>query len=94
MQALLIYDERHKIYTDKGMNFDSLNHLDHIGLITLRNYAIGELPKITKASYYGDEITIKFQTENNNEISAGKASLTRAGRQLMHVCGHSKSEEF
>ena len=34
--TLLVYDELHKIYNGKGMNFDSLNHLDHIGLITLR----------------------------------------------------------
>ena len=93
--VLLVYDKYHKIYNDKGINFASLNHLDDIGLITLRDYVIAELPKITKTSYYGDEITIEFQTENNNDIKAGKALFTKAGKQLVHVCESStKSEEF
>ncbi len=92
--APLIYDKYHKIYNDKGIDFDSLNHLDDIGLIKLRDFVIAELPKITKASYYGDEITIGFRTKNNNDINAGQVLFTRAGEQLIHVCGSSKSEEF
>ena len=91
----LVYDEYHKIYNDRGINFRSLNHLDDIGLIKLGGFGIAELPEITKALYYGDEITIEFQAENNNKIEAGKVLLTQAGQQLIHVCGSStKSEEF
>ena len=93
--ATLVYDEYHKIYNDRGINFNSLHHLEDIGLIKLGTFGIGELPKSTKALYYGDEITIEFQTENNNGIESGKVLLTRAGRQLVHLCGSStKSEEF
>ena len=90
----LVYDEHHEIYKEKGIRFNSLGHLEDIGLIKFGDFGLEELPQITKALYYGDEITIEFRTKDNNTIETGKVLLTRAGKQLVHVCRSSKSEEF
>jgi hypothetical protein len=35
--TVLIFDHKHKIYNDQGINFDTLSHFDDIGLVSFKN---------------------------------------------------------
>jgi hypothetical protein len=92
----LIYDEQHEIYNKKGIDFNSLNHLDDLGLI---NFGISgfqrlKLPQIITVEYYQDPITVEFQEKENNSLNLGKVLLTKAGQQLAPVCGSTPSMDF
>lgn len=56
-----MFDERVQIYDRHGINFDSLNHLDSIGLIQYGGVT-GMVAKIPKkrftVSYYGKQLTL------------------------------------
>ena len=93
----LIYDELHDIYTNKGINFNSLHHLDDLGLVTfsgISGFQRKGMPKIIQVSYFGDQTRIKFNGENDNFIDTGKVLLTKVGEQLEPVCGPCPSNEF
>ena len=93
----LIYDVRDKIYNKKGINFNSLNHLDSLGLITFNSITgfqrLG-LPQIITVGYYREPFTIEFQAKEKNNLNLGLVLLTAAGQQLAPVCGSVPSKEF
>lgn len=79
----------------EGITFDSLKHLDSIGLISFESvtgYIRQNLPKCATISYYGRRLTIEFPEETNN-LEFGKVLLTEAGQQLAKICGSSPSED-
>lgn len=93
----LIYEEQHEIYNNKGINFNSLNHLGDLGLITFGNisgFQKVKLPQIITVGYYRNTITVEFQAKENNSLNIGKVILTKAGQQLAPVCGSAPSMEF
>lgn len=86
----LIYDVLDATYNRRGLTFESLSHLDTIGLIKFDNLAgfrrIG-LPKKVPASYYGTLVTLEFARNAENEFLVGKALFTKTGMDLARVCG-------
>lgn len=93
----LIYDAQHEIYNNQGINFNTLNHLDDLGLITfgaVSGFQRQKLPKAITVGYYRQPIILEFQSEENNNFDMGKVMLTRAGQQLAPVCGSTSSEAF
>lgn len=93
----LIYDEQNDIYKQKGINFNTLNHLDDLGLITfgaVSSFQRLNLPQSITVGYYREPFTIEFQSKENNSIDLGKVLLTQAGQQLAPVCGSVPSNEF
>lgn len=93
----LIFDEQSDIYNKHGINFDTLKHLDSIGLVSLESAAsyrrLGFL-KHSVISYYGLMTLAEFTADKNNEIHTGKVLLTQAGRELVNICGASRNQEF
>lgn len=86
----LIYGIDDKIYTDHGVNFDALSHLESIGLIHLNGqpvYQMTSLPQQGVIAYYGEHVRIRFDKPENNEMHLGHVILTRAGQQLASICG-------
>ena len=82
----LIYDWNHKIYTNQGVNFAMLSHLDSIGLIHFQNsmgsYNIGvESPK-GYVRYFDQALWIEFPTPEYCRLDVGRVLLTLPGRQL------------
>lgn len=93
----LIYDTDHKIYSDHGVNFSSLSHLESIGLIhfdALAGYLRRELRQQGFASYYGTPVWIGFDKPEKNEMNIGHVVLTKAGHQLAPICGSQPREGF
>jgi Protein of unknown function (DUF2806) len=86
---VLIYDTQSPIYTDFGINFMTLEHLDAIGLIRFNSasaYQLLQLPKQICTSYHQTKIYIDFPLEQNNNLMVGKIMLTKTARELASIC--------
>jgi hypothetical protein len=93
----LIYEYQHQIYKDKGINFDSLSHLESIGLIQFNSfgsYDLLDLPKRFTVIYYGTPIRLEMPQESGNVMDIGSVSLTRVGKELAPICGSKPVDGF
>ena len=93
----LVFDAQDELYNRSGINFNSLTHLESLGLIKYEDipeFRRLELPKITTAFYHGRSTNLTFPYEKENTLSIGKVLLTRAGQQLAPVCGSTPVEGF
>ena len=93
----LIYDEQASIYTDQGVNFDTLYHLDDIGMISfepISGFKRLNLPQHVVVRYYGTPLTIEFKNPENNELNIGKSLFTKTGEQLARICGAKPIDGF
>ena len=95
--APLIFDVQESIYNNKGINFNSLTHLNDIGLLNFNNISgfkrIG-LPKLITISYYGTPLNLEFQKPENNDLETGKVLLSKTGLQLSRICGSKPVDGF
>ena len=85
----LIFDAQASIYNDKRLNFNTLTHLDSIGLIQFSNLSGFDrtgLPKSFTVSYCGQPLNLRMENEENNKLSIGKVLLTQIGIELALVC--------
>ena len=86
----LIFDYQEKIYNDNGINFNTLTHLDSIGLIgcggvsTIRR--IG-LPQKFTIGFYGKPLALQMPKDADNELDIGHVVFTNIGRELAPICG-------
>lgn len=95
--APLIYEHTNEIYTKHGITFDSLKHLDAIGLISfesLTSYCRTGFGKYHHAFYYGRPTLIEFSADEKNQIDTGHALLTAIGKELVPICGSTRNQEF
>ncbi|MFT7015800.1 MAG: hypothetical protein ACJAY7_001746 [Pseudohongiellaceae bacterium] len=93
----LIFESGDAIYTDNGINFSALKHLDAIGLISFESatgYRRHGYGKETIIFYYGQPTRVVFPAEKNNQIELGKALFTQAGKELVSICGAKRNQEF
>jgi len=86
----LIYDHRDKTYVDNGIFFESMKHLDEIGLISFQlppsGYQRERLPQTQGASFYGKTFEIEFPKPEDNALPIGSVLLSQAGRELASIC--------
>jgi hypothetical protein len=95
--APLIYDVKHRIYTDYGVTFVSLSHLESIGLIhfdALAGYAQLGLNQGGFVGYHGTPVWIGFDKPEQNQMNIGHVMLTKAGEQLAIICAAQPVEGF
>jgi hypothetical protein len=93
----LVFDVQTAIYNDQGITFNSLGHLDSLGLIQFDNLAGFRrlrLPKRARVFFYGRPVDLTFPKETDNELNLGHVLLTRAGQELGPVCGATPVEGF
>lgn len=93
----LIFDFKHEIYSSQGITFDSLTHLDAIGLISFSptaGFKKQAIPKEGVVFYFGLPTLLKFTKEKDNEFRSGAALFTRAGKELVPICGAKRNQEF
>lgn len=93
----LVFDVQATIYNDQGVNFNSLSHLESLGLIQF-NHISGfrrlRVPKVATVLYYGQPINLSFPKDADNELELGHVLLTRAGQQLAPVCASKPVDGF
>lgn len=93
----LVYDLQSKIYSRHGIDFDSLSHLDSLGLIqfdALAGFKRMAIPKELEVFYYGMPLVLKFPKDTDNELQVGNVLLTRAGDELTLICEPTPVEGF
>ena len=85
---LLIFDEQLPIYNQSGIHFNSLIHLDALGLIRfseLANVARTNLPQSITTLYGKEIIGLRLSGSQGNQLDVGKVTLTRPGLELLLV---------
>ena len=93
----LVFDVQAEIYIRNGINFNTLNHLESIGLIQFEGIADFrhlKLPKRFAVSYYGKLLYLEMPQDANNELNTGKVILTKIGQELAPICGSAPVEGF
>lgn len=84
----VVFEPEDNIYTDLGLDFSALTHLDAIGLIrfeSLTGFSRIGLPKRFIVSYCGQSLTLEMEKEQDNRLDIGKVLLTRVGQELATV---------
>ena len=77
--------------------FDTLSHLDSIGLIqraTSGRFVEDKLPKIVTASYYDRHLRLEKPSDNYGDLDLGKVLLTKIGQELAPICGSKPVDGF
>jgi hypothetical protein len=86
----LVFDIENEIYKKHGVDFDTITHLDSIGLIqfeALTGFARGGCAKRFSWGYYGRFLTIEMPKDLDNTVETGKALFTKIGRELAPISG-------
>lgn len=85
----LIFDVQADIYNQKGINFNTLTHLDSIGLVqfqSLSGFKRTGLPKSFSVFYCGRPTILHMPKDAGNDLPIGKLLLTQVGQELVPVC--------
>lgn len=93
----LIFDVQAEIYEKHGIIFNSLSHLESIGLIQFNNlsgFRRLKLPKKFFVFYYTQPLQLEMQNETDNELQLGHVLLTKVGQELAPICGSQPVEGF
>jgi Protein of unknown function (DUF2806) len=93
----LVFDTQSPVYMNHGIDFVSLKHLDEIGLIsfdTFGSYKRMHVPQKILADYFGRQITIQFENQMENELNVGHVMLSKAGQELVRICGAHSITDF
>lgn len=93
----LIFDHQTEIYHSRGINFESLSHLESLGLVQFNNISAFRSKWASNAffvSYYENNLMLALPKEADNTMDVGNVLLTKAGQELAHVCGSSPVEGF
>jgi hypothetical protein len=93
----LVFDVQDEIYNSNGINFNSLSHLETLGLIQFNNiagFSRLKLPKRFAVMYYGRPLQLEMEHESDNKLNLGNVLLTQAGQELAPVCGSKPVDGF
>ena len=99
----LVFDAHADIYNRNGITYESLSHLESLGLIQfgglsafrkLVDFSIVGLSKELQAFYYDRPVLLEFPNDSDNKLSIGVIKLTLAGQELASICGSTLVEGF
>jgi len=92
-----IYDFENRVYNNSGLTFDTLTHLDGIGLISF-NTAIGfgimNLPQRIVMRYFDSSFGLEFKKPKDNRMHIGAAIFSKPGTELAQICHSSPAFGF
>lgn len=92
----LVFDSTHKIYVGNGVSFDTLKHLDDIGLI--RYDSVVGFRRIMTVQCgnvsYGESVLTFYLPATDNKLPIGEVTLSRAGIELYQLCNSPPVEGF
>lgn len=86
----LVFDVQAEIYNQYGITFNSLSHLESIGLIQFNNiagFSRLKLPKRFPVFYYGIRLDLEMPNDADNSLDIGRVLLTKVGQELSPICG-------
>lgn len=95
--SLLIFDNTDIFYNEHGINFESLSHLESLGLIhfdSVSGYLRKGFPKKISVYYYGKPLELTLPKDIDNIMQIGEVRFTQSGMQLLSVCGSKPVDGF
>ena len=95
--TILVFDETAEIYNRHRIDFDTLSHLNSIGLIQVEHVARftrTSLPRRFDAHYYGKPLPLEIFSVDNNVLKIGKTLLTKIGQELAPISGSKLVDGF
>jgi hypothetical protein len=92
----LVFDLAHQIYARRGVTYESIIHLDNIGLLHYDAFDItfNEFGKQETVWYFGQPVDLQFSDESGNSLATGHVLLTRVGKELAPICGSKPVPRF
>ena len=93
----LVFDNQNEIYHKHDINFNSLNHLESIGLIQFNHitgFARQELPKKITVYYHSTPLRLEMPQDGGDELPVGQTLFTQVGHELAPICGSRPVEGF
>jgi len=92
----LVFDVQNEIYNRRGITFDSMSHLDNLGLVQFSNFEFlrVQLPKTLRVYYCGRPLELTLPDDTSNRLRVGNVVLTKAGEELAGVNDSSPIEGF
>lgn len=85
----LVFSPQDNVYNDRGLNFNTLTHLDSIGLIqfnSLSGFRRTGLTKTFTVRYCQQPLVLTMEKESENQLPIGNILLTKVGEELATVC--------
>ena len=92
----LVYDTRHVVYTQHGIDHEALSHLETLGLVQFAGIGLGLgnlLDKIS-ASYHGQQLELVLPRDSDNSLSVGQIRLVQSGLELYSIVNADAVEGF
>jgi hypothetical protein len=93
----IVFHYRDHIYSRQGIHFDSLRHLESLGLLQFGgsgHFQTTGLSKKLSVSYYGKTVELVLPRDADNQILVGQVLLTRMGTELATVTGSGPVDGF
>lgn len=85
----LIFEAQAEIYQKHGINFETLTHLDSIGLLqfnSIAGFIKQGFPDDFVVAYCGRLLTLSMRNQKKKTLPTGRVLLTSVGRELATVC--------
>ena len=92
----LVFDHHEPFYEERGITFNSLQHLESIGLIqfgAISGFKRIKLPKQFVIFYYGRGLELQCRQEADNAVDIGQVMLTQSGAELAPITGSAPDPE-
>jgi hypothetical protein len=93
----LVFDVQADIYNRNSINFNSLSHLESIGLIqfnSIAGFRLLRLPKAFVVHYHGRSLQLEMPKDADNDLDIGSVLLTQTGHELAPICGSRPVDGF
>ena len=76
-------------YEEYGIDFDSLTHLESIGLVRFQSSGFGHDVNSNEciALYFGKPLLLRLPQAAHRGISTGTTTFTQSGKELAQICG-------
>jgi hypothetical protein len=93
--APLIFDPQNEIYTNQGLNFDAMKHLESLGLVSFDSLAGYQITFPGMAGrfllhYLGHTYAVQVPEGRPNDLPIGTAMLTNQGLELLSISSATK----
>jgi hypothetical protein len=90
-------DPEQEPYSAIGINFETLKHLNEIGLMTydgISGFSLTRLRQQIEVFYYGSQFVIEFPQPNGNKFDTGRVLLSKVGQDLAPLCESKPNPNF
>ena len=94
----LVFDVQHDIYNRQGINFNSIGHLESLGLVRfngITGFSVDEESWPVDLFYHRRHMLLKPQDGTERyRLEMGKVLFTQVGEELSRICGSNSVDEF